>query len=410
MAERSAACRGGSQAAAGVKGELDHFAALAAIQAILVVLREAGHPGMLLVLGEVETLQRMRSDVREKGLNALRQLYVCPLRTPLNNLYPCVQGYCDLLRHRAAIWHGDIGDAERKRILAEPPKVLLTTPESIEAMLMSRRVESERFFGGVRAIVVDEIHAFAGDDRGWHLLAILARLDALTERKTQRVGLTATVGNPEWLLDWLVFGGAGEREVVLVSADGGSEVDLTTDWVASDANAAKVIASLHHGEKRLVFADSRSRVESIASALRAEGTTVFVSHSSLSRDDRFQAERAFTETRDCVIVATSTLELGIDIGDLDRVVQIGAPATVARLALDVDALAKQIIAEPLTERDELLPAAPTARLALVLEWLEQALYETDRLDLSQAWAMWIRGDVNGDTTSCAHPTSLKSPA
>ena len=72
-------------------------------------------------------------------------------------------------------------------------------------------------------------------------------------------------------------------------------------------------------------------MESIASALRAEGTTVFVSHSSLSRDDRLQAERAFSETRDCVIVATSTLELGIDVGDLDRVVQIGAPSTVASL-------------------------------------------------------------------------------
>jgi ATP-dependent helicase Lhr and Lhr-like helicase len=260
----------------------------------------------------------------------LSVLYVCPLRALLNNLYPRVQGYCDLLGRRAAIWHGDIGDAERKRVIAEPPDVLLTTPESIEAMLMSRRVESERFFGGVQAIVIDEIHAFAGDDRGWHLLAILGRLDALAGREIQRVGLTATVGNPDWLLNWLVCGGAGEREVVLVSADGGSE-DLTADWVASDANAAKVIASLHHGEKRLVFADSRARVESIAAALRAEGTTVFVSHSSLSRDDRFQAERAFTETRDCVIVATSTLELGIDVGDLDRVIQIGAPATVASL-------------------------------------------------------------------------------
>ena len=107
---------------------------------------------------------------------------------------------------------------------------------------------------------------------GWHLLAILARLDALAGREIQRVGLTATVGNPDWLLDWLVCGGVREREVVLVSADGGSEVDLTADWVASDDNAAKVIASLHHGEKRLVFADSRARVESIAAALRAQGT------------------------------------------------------------------------------------------------------------------------------------------
>ena len=115
--------------------------------------------------------------------------------------------------------------------------------------------------------------------------------------------------------------------------DGGSshDLDLQVDWVASISNAAKVISALHRGEKRLVFADSRSRVEELAAAIRAEGTTVFVSHSSLSRDDRRQAERAFSESRDCVIVATSALELGIDVGDLDRVIQIGAPRTVASL-------------------------------------------------------------------------------
>jgi ATP-dependent Lhr-like helicase len=267
-------------------------------------------------------------DQRWPGLSVL---YVCPLRALLNNLYPRVQGYCELLGHCAAIWHGDVGDADRKRVLAEPPDLLLTTPESVEAMLMSRRVDAERLFGGVQAIVVDEIHAFAGDDRGWHLLAVLARLDALANREIQRVGLTATVGNPEWLLDWLVCGGEAARDVVLVDGGSGGSLDLAADWVASETNAAKVIAALYHGEKRLVFADSRARVESIAASLRGEGTTVFVSHSSLSRDDRHQAERAFSETRDCVIVATSTLELGIDVGDLDRVIQVGAPSTVASL-------------------------------------------------------------------------------
>lgn len=271
------------------------------------------------------------SRMVQQRWSGLSVLYVCPLRALLNNLLPRVEGYCDLLGHRAAIWHGDVGDGERKRILRDPPDVLLTTPESIEATLMSRRVESERFFGGVQAVVVDEIHAFAGDDRGWHLLAVLARLDALVGREVQRVGLTATVGNPDWLLDWLICGGEGEGEVVLVGAGPTAQVDLTADWVASEANAVTVISSLHRGEKRLVFADSRARVESLAVGLRSQGTTVFVSHSSLSRDDRRQAERAFSETRDCVIVSTSTLELGIDVGDLDRVIQVGAPRTVASL-------------------------------------------------------------------------------
>jgi len=198
-------------------------------------------------------------------------------------------------------------------------------------MLMSRSVDAERLFSAVRGVVVDEIHAFAGDDRGWHLLALLARLDELTGRELQRIGLTATVGNPDWLVEWLACGAEGQREVVMTSPTSEQELDISVDWVASVPNAAKVIASLHRGEKRLVFADSRARVEELASALRGDGPTVFVSHSSLSRDDRRAAERAFSETRDCVIVATSTLELGVDVGDLDRVIQVGAPRAVASL-------------------------------------------------------------------------------
>jgi ATP-dependent helicase Lhr and Lhr-like helicase len=89
------------------------------------------------------------------------------------------------------------------------------------------------------------------------------------------------------------------------------------------------VAQLHRGEKRLVFCDSRAQAERLTSLLRASGTNTFVSHSSLSVDDRRQAERASREARDCVIVATSTLELGIDVGDLDRVLQLEAPTTVA---------------------------------------------------------------------------------
>ena len=90
-----------------------------------------------------------------------------------------------------------------------------------------------------------------------------------------------------------------------------------------------MIAALHRGEKRLVFCDSRARVEALAAELRQSGAETFVSHSSLALDERRRSEEAFSQSRDCVIVATSTLELGIDVGDLDRVIQIDAPATVA---------------------------------------------------------------------------------
>jgi ATP-dependent Lhr-like helicase len=104
---------------------------------------------------------------------------------------------------------------------------------------------------------------------------------------------------------------------------------VTADRVGSVRNAVTVIERLHRGERRLVFADSRTRVEEVAAGLRAAGIRTFVSHASLSLDERRRAEAAFAVEPDCVIVATSSLELGLDVGDLDRVIQVGAPPGVA---------------------------------------------------------------------------------
>ncbi|NIL92565.1 ATP-dependent RNA helicase RhlE [Rhodococcus fascians] len=272
-------------------------------------------------------LTAMASD----GWEGVSVLYVCPLKALLNNLQPRLHGYAQWLGRSAALWHGDVGQPARQRILSSRPDILLTTPESLEAMLVSTKVDPRVFFAGLRAVVVDEIHAFAGDDRGWHLLAVLERLSRVAGRPLQRIGLSATVGNPEFLLSWLQ-GSFTDRIKAVVAPDVGAASktpDLTVDYVGSIVNAAKVIASLHHGEKRLVFVDSRRRAEELGSALRELGITTFLSHSSLSAAERRRSEQAFSDERDTVIVATSTLELGIDIGDLDRVIQIGSPRTVA---------------------------------------------------------------------------------
>jgi ATP-dependent Lhr-like helicase len=260
----------------------------------------------------------------------LSTLYLCPLRALLNNLHVRLEtyaGYCGL---RAGLWHGDTTSAERRRILEDPPEILLTTPESLEAMLLSVKTDHAGLFRNLRTVVIDEVHAFGGDDRGWHMLGVLERLSAVAGRDLQRIGLSATVGDPTRLLDWLVGGSSGERQVVAPNAAGAASApELMLDHVGNLANAAKVIAGLHSGEKRLVFCDSRSGAESLASELRQLGVTTFVSHASLALDERRRAETAFAEARDCVIVATSTLELGIDVGDLDRVIQIDSPTTVA---------------------------------------------------------------------------------
>ncbi len=266
------------------------------------------------------------SRILTEGWSGLSVLYVCPIKALLNNLAPRLAGYLGLVGRRVGLWHGDLGAAARKRLLADPPDLLLITPESIEGILTARDPDRKLLFRHVQTVVVDELHAFAGDDRGWHLLALIERLARLTGRRLQRLGLSATVGNPDFLLDWLTLGRGGR---VVGSGGASQEADVTIDYVGTLQNAALVISRLHRGEKRLVFCDSRSRVETLAGALRAAGTQVFVSHSSLSVDERRQAERAFGEATDCAIVATSTLELGIDVGDLDRVIQIDAPATVS---------------------------------------------------------------------------------
>lgn len=264
-------------------------------------------------------------DEEWKGLSVL---YICPIRALLNNLEERLNFYGSLVGRRCGLWHGDVGQASKSAILKDPPDILLTTPESLEAMLISRRTDRRYFFGNLHAVVIDEAHAFAGDDRGWHLLAVLERIAQLAGRQPQRVGLSATIGNPREILSWLSRGAERSR-VISPHANQASEAEVQLDYVGSIENASLVISKLHRGEKRLVFCDSRSQAERLASLLRTAGTNTFVSHSSLSVDERRLAERAFRESRDCVIVATSTLELGIDVGDLDRVLQLEAPTTVA---------------------------------------------------------------------------------
>ena len=193
-------------------------------------------------------------------------------------------------------------------------------------MLVSTRIDRKAWFGNLRVVIADELHAFAADDRGWHMRAVLHRLQQYVPQEMQRLGLSATVSNPEELLNW--FAPTGVKKVVGTAAVS-TDADVTVDFVGSLVNAGTVIARLHRGSKRLVFCDSRSSAEQLTSMLRGQDVRAFLSHASLSHSERKLAETAFSEEKDCVIVATSTLELGIDVGDLDHVIQIDAPSTVS---------------------------------------------------------------------------------
>jgi ATP-dependent helicase Lhr and Lhr-like helicase len=268
------------------------------------------------------------SRVDAEDLRPVSVIYTSPIRALLNNQEERVSRYAATIGRRVFKWHGDVGPTHRRRFLDHPTDILMTTPESLEAMLMSTRVPARRLFEGLEVVIVDEVHAFADDDRGAHLSALLERLSRYCGRDVQRIGLSATVGNPDEILEWLR--GRSKREGVVISPPRPPVSPLLSlDYVGSVANAAIVAEQLHRGQKRLIFVDSRRGVEEFGNELTARGVSTFLAHGSLSVTARRDAERAFAEGSDCAIVATSALELGIDVGDLDHVLQIDCPGTVA---------------------------------------------------------------------------------
>lgn len=270
-------------------------------------------------------LSRMLSE----DWRGLSVIYLCPIRALLNNLHTRLERYAGLVGRTCCVWHGDTSPTQRAKINREPPDILLTTPESLEVMLVSQKTDPAAMFAQMRVVIIDELHAFAADDRGWHMLSVLQRVARLAGGDLQKIGLSATVGNPDHLLRWLTAGSKRPSAVVCPPAGPVAQANVQLDFVGSIKNAAVVISRLHRGEKRLVFVDSRARAEELGAALQQLETKVYVTHSSLSKEQRNRAERAFASETDCVIVATSVLELGVDVGDLDRVIQIDSPSTVA---------------------------------------------------------------------------------
>lgn len=255
-------------------------------------------------------------------------IYVAPIKALLNNQDERLGTYAEMVGLRRFVWHGDVPDNEKTKFKKEPSQILMTTPESLEVMLVSPRFPVARVFKDLRMIVIDEVHAMAGTDRGAHLLSVLERLAAFTANDIQRIGLSATVGNPDYILSWLK--GSSKREGAIVnppklSAKRDLHVGLfdTTLDLAADASGRAA------GKKSLFFCQSRALTESVAERMRGRGTDVFVHHSSVSLEERKAAEDRFHSGSNACIVCTSTLELGIDVGDLDLVFQANAPSTVS---------------------------------------------------------------------------------
>ena len=257
-------------------------------------------------------------------------IYVSPLRALLNNQEGRVRKLAGLVGLGAFKWHGDVGAGPRNRFLEEPAEVLMTTPESLEVLLTTGRDVEHALFARTMFVVVDEIHAFAAGDRGAHLMAVLERLQRRSGGDLQRVGLSATVGNPEGLARWMR--GTSERPWEIVDPPREPTprkiaVHHVGEGVEAAASAAVPLAA---GRKSIFFTQGRADTERVREALEGFGLPVFVHHSSVSKEFREEAEGKFAASEGpATLVSTSTLELGIDVGDLDCVLQLDAPKSVS---------------------------------------------------------------------------------
>ncbi len=286
-------------------------------------------------------LTRVAADKK----NSVQILYLAPLRALLNNIEKRVIEYSIACGLHCFKWHGDVDQKEKINEIKNPSQVLLTTPESLEAILL-RKAGWEKFFSDLEIVIIDEAHNFAFSDRGGHLITLLERLEKTLDIRFQRIALTATVGNPGELLQW--FAGSNREPGKRVYSTSGSKKEKdflvqffdktfdndTTPECMSYFRRFNTLYNLLPNKKTIIFGRSRKNTEELAAAvLKMNEKSLFKNpvkvrthHSSVSKYYREEAEKLIqvaSEPGLQAIISTSTLELGIDIGELDQIIQIG---------------------------------------------------------------------------------------
>ena len=272
-------------------------------------------------------------------------VYVAPLRALINDQLGRMEDLCAQAELPIYPWHGDISQGVKSRARRNPRGVLMITPESLEALFVLRGLEIPTLFAGARAIIIDELHALLDNERGIHLRSLLTRLELAVGRRIRRVGLSATLADMDTVKEYLRPGDPDAVDLLESEVDGGELKVQVRGYVAGaegNREASKKAVAKHlferlRGTPNLVFAGSRGDVEWYADALRemSEKAKVPVDflphHASLSREHRLDVERRLKSSRTATAICTSTLELGIDIGGIDCVAQIGPPFSVSSL-------------------------------------------------------------------------------
>ena len=270
-------------------------------------------------------------------------LYVTPLRALNRDIDRRLEGLAAVVNLEVGLRHGDTPQSERNRQSRKPPHLLVTTPETLQIMLTGKRLREH--LRNVRAIIVDEVHDLAASERGSQLLVGVTRVEEMAKRVVQRIGLSATIGNPTEVAHWL----SPERgEAILADAPRNTEVRITCsqpeeadEAIALEHNTSpQAMASLRMLAGRLkadapalVFVNSRNAAETVASRLSTfdESLEIGIHHGSLSADLRQDMEDRLQRGELHALVCTSSLELGIDVGAIRHVHQIQSPRAVDRL-------------------------------------------------------------------------------
>ena len=278
---------------------------------------------------------------QEKGISII---YITPLRALNRDMLRRLDFWAQRLDVSIEVRHGDTEMKLRRRQAISPPNMLVTTPETLQAVLSGSRMRQH--LGSVRYVVVDEVHELAGSKRGAQLTVALERLFEVTGREFQRVGLSATVGNPDEMAKFVAGNGRSVRIVqaalpkgyryhVENPAPADADYDLAGKLNTAPEAAARIrrILELVDSHKStLIFVNSRQNAEMLGFKFTQLGRSdIAVHHGSLSKEERVSIEDEFKAGRLKALVCTSTLELGIDIGNVDLVVQYLSPRQVTSL-------------------------------------------------------------------------------